>query len=168
MTDFNPSSTHRVRTGCGNLYICIDFNQDGSIHKIRIPRNTKFNCSLIVRDSLAKQATFQVRRDPAQLIKDLKGSKAHACEKYNITCQAFSCSDALAQVIQTVVGNNTIPCIDKNINKEQHLSGSIDVQGIQPDSCKGKISVVNTYPIQKSIFPILEPEMHSLGDIGKL
>jgi len=56
-----------------------------------------------MRDSLAKQATFQVRRDPAQLIKDLKGSRAHACKNYNITCQAFSCSDAVAQVIKSVL-----------------------------------------------------------------
>ena len=93
------SKTYAVRVGCGNLFITIEYNQDGSFHKLRIPRNTKFNCSLIARDSLAKQATFLGRRDPQQLIKDLKGSKAHACKNYNITCKAYSCPDAVAQVI---------------------------------------------------------------------
>ena len=100
LTRFYNSKTYAVRCGCGNLYITIDYNQDGSFHKLRIPRNTKFNCTLIARDSLAKQATYQARRDPKQLIKDLKGNKAHACKNYNITCKAFSCSDAVAQVIK--------------------------------------------------------------------
>ena len=93
------SKTYGIKVGCGTFFCIIDYNSDGSIHKVRIPRNTKFNCSLITRDSLAKQATFQIRRDPKQLIKDLKGSKAHACEKYNITCKAFSCSDAISKVV---------------------------------------------------------------------
>jgi hypothetical protein len=107
------SKTHKVAVGCGNLYIIVDFNQNGAIHKIRMPRNTKFDCDLIIRDSMAKQATYQVRRDPAQLIKDLKGNKAHACKKYNITCKAYSCSDALAQVIQEIVSKDTRSCNEK-------------------------------------------------------
>jgi len=103
-----PSKTWGIKVGCGVLYISIDFNEDGTIHKVRIPRNTKFNCSLIHRDSLAKQATFQVRRHPKQLIKDLKGSKAHACKNYNIVCKAYSCSDAVAQVIEEVI-NDSVP-----------------------------------------------------------
>ena len=95
-----PSKTYAVRVGCGNLFVIVDYNQDNTFHKIRIPRNTKFNCSLVIRDSLAKQATYQGRRDPAQLVKDLKGSKAHCCKNYNITCKAYSCSDAVAQVIK--------------------------------------------------------------------
>jgi hypothetical protein len=94
------SKTYAIRVGCGNLYVTIDYNQNGSFHKIRIPRNTKFNCTLIARDSLAKQATFQIRREPKQLIKDLRGNKAHACKNYNITCKAYSCSDAIAKVVQ--------------------------------------------------------------------
>jgi hypothetical protein len=99
--DFNTrkSKTYGIRVGCGNLFIIVEYNADGSFHKIKIPRNTKFDCSLIARDSLAKQATFQGRRDPKQLVKDLKGSKAHCCKNYNITSKAFSCSDAVAQVI---------------------------------------------------------------------
>jgi hypothetical protein len=95
-----PSKTYCIKTGCGNLYITMEFNHDGSFHRIRLPRNTKMNCSLIMRDSLAKSATFKCRREPAQFVKDNKGSKAHACEHYNITCKAYSCNDAVAQVIQ--------------------------------------------------------------------
>jgi hypothetical protein len=97
---FYNSKTYAIRCGCGNLYVTIDYNTDGSFHKLRIPRNTKFNCTLIARDSLAKQATFQARREPKQAVKDLKGNKAHACKNYNITCKAFSCSDAVAQVLR--------------------------------------------------------------------
>jgi len=99
------SETYRIKVGCGNLYCTVIFNADGSIHKVWIPRNSRFNCSLITRDSLSTQATYQARREPSQLIKDLKGSKAHCCEKYNITCQAYSCSDAVAKVVAKVLGS---------------------------------------------------------------
>jgi len=102
--EWNPqtyqSKTYAIKCGCGNLYITIEYNEDGSFHKVRLPRNTKFNCSLVMRDSLAKGATYKIRRDPKQFVKDNKGSKAHACEHYNITCKAFSCADAVARVVE--------------------------------------------------------------------
>ena len=108
-TSLYKSRTHGVKVGCGTFYITVERNQDGSFHKVRIPRNTKFNCSLMSRDALAKQATFQGRRDPKQLVKDLKGSKAHACKNYNITCKAYSCNDALSGVIKKELCNDPIP-----------------------------------------------------------
>jgi len=94
------SKTYGIKVGCGTFYCTIDYNADGSFHKIRIPRNTKFNCSLMMRDAMAKGATYKIRRDPKQLIKDLKGNKGHCCEKYNISCKAYSCSDALSKVVE--------------------------------------------------------------------
>lgn len=102
------SKTYGIVVGCGRIYITIDYNPDGTFHKVRIPRNTKFNCSLVIRDSLAKQATFQGRRDPKQLVKDLKGSKAHACKNYNITCKAYSCADAVSKVIDREISSKIV------------------------------------------------------------
>lgn len=95
------SKTYRVQVGCGNLYVIIDYNNDGSFHKVRIPRNTKFHCPLIVRDGLSREATYKGRRDIKQLIKDFKGRKPDACcDKYTVVSKAYSCRDAIAQVFE--------------------------------------------------------------------
>ncbi len=100
-SDFDPSKTYKVKVGCGNIYITIVYNKDGSIHRVRLPRNTKFNCSLIFRDGMAKEATYKARRDMPQLIKDFKGRKPDlVCDNYNINCQAYSCRDAIAKVFE--------------------------------------------------------------------
>lgn len=95
------SVTYGARVGCGTLFIIVDYNADDTIHRIRIPRNSKFQCDLVMRDVLSRQSTFQVRRDPAQLIKDLKGQQ---CAPYYAGCKARSCFDAMAQVIGKLWG----------------------------------------------------------------
>ena len=104
------SKTVKVITGCGNLYITIDYKEDGTVHKVKLQRNSKFACPITVRESLGKQATFQARRDIKQMIKDLKGDKDNSCDKYDITIKnetekgrltAFSCSDAVARVLES-------------------------------------------------------------------
>lgn len=109
------SKTYGIKVGCsgepvnaGRLYITLIYNKDGSFHKVMIPRNTKFNCSLIIRDGLAKEATYKARRDIPQLIKDFKGRKPDmCCDNYNITCQAFSCRDAIAKVFNNEIKEKT-------------------------------------------------------------
>ena len=122
MTETRTSKTWKVVVGCGNLYVTVEFNEDGSIHKIRIPRNTKFKCSLMMRDRLAKQSTFQARQNVKQLVKDLKGSMDDTCEEYNIMVKsamktgklaAYSCQDAVARVVEGILRNVQ----DKQSNK---------------------------------------------------
>ena len=91
-----PNHTYRIRCGCGNLYIIIVHDEKRRFKRLFIPRNSKFNCDLVLRDSLARIATFEGRRSLRQAIRDLRGSRAHHCDKYNITCDATSCSDAVA------------------------------------------------------------------------
>lgn len=97
--DSMPSQTYKTRVGCGNLYITICYDEKRRFKRLFIPRNSKFHCDLIVRDGLARQATFQGKRSLKQLVKDLRGSKAHHCDKYNITAEANSCQDAISKTI---------------------------------------------------------------------
>lgn len=108
------SITWKVQTGCGKLYITILFNEDGSLHKVLIPRTSKFQCSVTMRDGLARQATFQGRRDLKQLVKDLRCDEKHACDGFNVSVKsaikngemgAYSCADAVAKVIEKAFKN---------------------------------------------------------------
>lgn len=95
-----PSSTYKIMVGCGNLYITICYDEKRRFKRLFIPRNSKFHCDLVGRDGLSRIATFEGKRSIRQAIKDLRGNKAHHCDKYNISSQAASCSDAVALALQ--------------------------------------------------------------------
>jgi hypothetical protein len=110
---FWSSVTAKVKVGCGNLYITIGFNEIGEPVWVRIPRNSKFKCSLTIRDSLARQSTYQLLAGAQkQLIKDLICSEGQTCEEYNIAVKSavkqgklagYTCGDAVARVIQKLI-----------------------------------------------------------------
>ena len=95
-----PNSTYGIRVGCGKLFITICYDEKRRFKRLFIPRNSKFKCDLVNRDGLARIATFEGKRSLKQTIRDLGGSKAHHCDKYNITCEAASCSDAVSLALK--------------------------------------------------------------------
>lgn len=95
-----PAMTYKIRCGCGNLYIIINHDEKRRFKQLFIPRNSKFRCDLVTRDGLARIATFEGRRSLKQVIKDLRGNKAHHCDNYNVTAEAASCQDAVALALQ--------------------------------------------------------------------
>lgn len=97
--DSMPSATYKIRVGCGNLYATICYDEHRRFKRVFIPRNSKFKCDLVVRDGLARLATFQGKRSLKQLVRDLGGSKGNHCDNYNVTCEAASCQDGVAKVI---------------------------------------------------------------------
>lgn len=118
LQNFKPSKTAKVLTGCGNIYITLDYDSDGKIHKVRMQRTSKLHCSLAVLDPLFRSITFETRRDIKQAIKDHKGREDTACKKFNIKVKAgmkkgelsaFSCSDAIARVLERELNNDTVP-----------------------------------------------------------
>jgi len=109
--EFQPSKTYRVKVGCGNRYITLIYDKD-KIDRVMVHRCSKSSCPHTYIDSLARQATFGVRRDVDQVISDLIGGEHHHCDQYNISVKsaikqgimgAFSCSDAVARVLKNAV-----------------------------------------------------------------
>lgn len=103
------SKTYRVITGCGNLYVTIDYNEDSSFHRMRMQRNSKMKCSLTLREALARDATYKLRRDGDQFIKDHKGE---ICEMNNMKVKVAkkkgeiagtSCSDGVACLVEKIL-----------------------------------------------------------------
>jgi len=104
-----PSKTIGVLTGCGRIYITLDYNEDNSLHKVYMQRTNKLHCSPSVLTPLFKSCTYTSRRDIKQAIKDYEGSEVDACDKFNIAIKskmkqgelcAYSCSDAIARVLK--------------------------------------------------------------------
>ncbi len=103
------SKTTKVLTGCGWIYVTIDYTEEGKIHKVRMQRTNKLYCSPSVLTPLFKSCTYTSRRDIKQAIEDYEGSEVDACEKFNISVKskmkqgelgAYSCSDAISRVLK--------------------------------------------------------------------
>ena len=114
------SKTYRVLTGCSFVYVTVEHDSDGKLHKIKLQRTSKLHCSLAILDPLFRSCTFESRRDIKQAIKDHKGREDTACKMCNIKVKsamkkgelaAWSCSDAIARVLEKVLdeGNGEIP-----------------------------------------------------------
>jgi hypothetical protein len=98
--DYTPSETIGIRVGCGILYAIICHDEKRRFKRLFIPRNSKFNCDLVLRDGLARTATYQGKRSLKQLIKDLRGDKfSHHCNKYHAGCQAANCQDGISRML---------------------------------------------------------------------
>jgi len=109
------SKTVKVLVGCGNIYITLDYNSDGSLHKVYMQRTNKLHCSPSVLTPLFKSCTYTSRRDIKQAIKDYEGSEVDACDKFDIKVKslmkqgelcAYSCSDAIARVLRNELAEN--------------------------------------------------------------
>lgn len=98
--DSMPSSTYGIKVGCGTLYCTIVYDEKRRFKRLFIPRNSKFHCDLIIRDGLSRMATFEGKRNLRQIIKDLRGNKAHHCDNYNIIAKATSCFDGVSQILE--------------------------------------------------------------------
>jgi hypothetical protein len=103
-----PSKTYCVYVGCGKIYVTVDYDE-GEMCRIHINRNSKdLTCPMTAIDSLNRSSTFQVKREPRQLLKDEIGGERHCCEKYGVAVTSwrksgrmtgYSCQDAVARIL---------------------------------------------------------------------
>lgn len=105
-----PSKTYKKFTACGNLYITIVTNLDSKVEFIRISGNTKeLDCGASFFETLSDMITFSVRRIRNQYEADsiIKNLRYHRCNKIVPNKEHIvSCSDAIGQVLQSVIGKN--------------------------------------------------------------
>ena len=95
------SKTYGIKVGCGTLYVTICYDDQHRFRRLFIPRTSKFHCDLVIRDGLARLATYQGKRNLAQLIRDLKGDKwGHRCDKATVLSEASSCFDAVSKALE--------------------------------------------------------------------
>ena len=116
------SKTFKCFVGCGNIYVNVELDEEGKPHKVRMQRTSKTHCSPTTLDSLFRSCTFETRRDIKQAIKDHRAKVDisnkdvgyEVCDMFNIGVKskmkqgelaAYSCSDAIARVLERVIDN---------------------------------------------------------------
>lgn len=107
----NKSRTFQKWTPCGNLYIHIAFKEEAQnkVDFIIIDgASREIDCGHSWVQGLADLLTFSVRRIRNQHEADaiIKALRGHRCNKYLPNKEhTTSCTDAIAQVLQEVIGS---------------------------------------------------------------
>lgn len=110
----SKSTTYKKRT-CKDLYISVIYRQDAPdrIDYLLVSASSKDNnCAVSFLQTLADMTSFAIRRirnehEARAIIKNLRYQKCLNCPpNKDHTC---SCSDALGQVLQTVLFKNETP-----------------------------------------------------------
>jgi ribonucleoside-diphosphate reductase alpha chain len=90
-----------MKTGCGNLYVTINEDEDGRLIELFTSIGKAGGCASSQAEAIGRLVSiaFQSGIDPRKIIKQLRGIHCHTPYENNGT-KVLSCSDAIAQSIE--------------------------------------------------------------------
>lgn len=99
--DVIQGSTRKVRTGCGNLYVTVNEDEEGNLFEIFNQIGKAGGCAASQSEAIGRLVSLAFRSgiEPEVIIRQLKGISCHApvwCQEGKI----LSCSDAVAKAIE--------------------------------------------------------------------
>ena len=110
-------ATYRMNTGCGNLYVTINEDENGSIFEVFTQMGKAGGCAASQSEAIGRliSLAFRIDVDPHEIVKQLKGIRCHSPAWYKGS-RILSCSDALAQAIEKAMSKNPKNSTNKNGN----------------------------------------------------
>jgi ribonucleoside-diphosphate reductase alpha chain len=99
--DVIHGSTRKIRTGCGNLYVTINEDEEGKLFEIFNQIGKAGGCAASQSEAIGRLVSLSFRSgiEPEDIIRQLKGISCHApvwCREGKV----LSCSDAVAKAIE--------------------------------------------------------------------
>ena len=94
-------ATYRIVTGCGNLYVTVNFEEDGRIFEVFTQMGKAGGCASSQAEAIGRLVSTSLRAgvEAMALIEQLKGIRCHnSCLTDGKS--VLSCSDALAQGLE--------------------------------------------------------------------
>lgn len=94
-------ATIRMETGCGNLYVTINEDEDGSLFEVFTHMGKAGGCAASQSEAIGRLVSLSLRSniEPEEIIKQLKGISCHQPAWHN-GGRILSCSDAIAKAIE--------------------------------------------------------------------
>ena len=150
-------TTTKVSTGCGNLYVTINTDQDNRPFEVFTQMGKAGGCAASQLEAIGRLASLAFRSgvDVKVIIEQLRSIRCPS-PSWEKGCRIFSCADAIARVIERRLLN---PQVEANVpvsservftqvakseeQLESHITGSIDditgnIVGVCPD-CGGAL-----------------------------
>ncbi len=99
--DVIHGSTWKIRTGCGNLYVTINEDEDGQLFEIFNQIGKAGGCAASQSEALGRLVSLAFRSniEPEDVIRQLKGISCHMPVWYQ-NGKVLSCADAVAKAIE--------------------------------------------------------------------
>ena len=99
--DVIHGSTRKVRTGCGNLYVTINEDEEGNLFEIFNQIGKAGGCAASQSEAIGRLVSLAFRSaiDPEVIVRQLKGISCHTPVWYR-EGKILSCADAVAKAIE--------------------------------------------------------------------
>jgi ribonucleoside-diphosphate reductase alpha chain len=99
--DVIHGSTRKVRTGCGNLYVTVNEDEEGNLFEIFNQIGKAGGCAASQSEAIGRLVSLAFRSgiEPEDIIRQLKGISCHTPVWYR-EGKILSCSDAVAKAIE--------------------------------------------------------------------
>jgi ribonucleoside-diphosphate reductase alpha chain len=94
-------STRLMKTGCGNLYVTINEDEDGHLFELFTSMGKAGGCASSQSEAIGRLISLALRSniEPEEIIKQLKGVRCHL-PLWDNGGQILSCSDAIAKSLE--------------------------------------------------------------------
>ena len=99
--DVIHGSTRKIRTGCGNLYVTVNEDEEGSLFEIFNQIGKAGGCAASQSEAIGRLVSLAFRSgvEPEDVIRQLKGISCHTPVWYK-EGKILSCADAVAKAIE--------------------------------------------------------------------
>jgi ribonucleoside-diphosphate reductase alpha chain len=99
--DVIHGSTRKIRTGCGNIYVTVNEDEDGNLFEIFNQIGKAGGCAASQSEAIGRLVSLAFRSgiEPVDIIRQLKGISCHTPVWYR-EGKILSCSDAVAKAIE--------------------------------------------------------------------
>ena len=94
-------STRRMKTGCGNIYITINEDEDGNVFEVFTSMGKSGGCASSQAEAMGRLISLGLRSnlDPETIITQLKGVSCHQ-PSWQSGGRILSCADAIAKCLE--------------------------------------------------------------------
>jgi ribonucleoside-diphosphate reductase alpha chain len=99
--DVIHGSTRKIRTGCGNLYVTVNEDEEGNLFEIFNQIGKAGGCAASQSEAIGRLVSLAFRSgiEPEDVVRQLKGISCHMPVWYQ-EGKILSCSDAIAKAIE--------------------------------------------------------------------
>ncbi len=127
--------TRVLKTGCGNLYVTINEDEDGNPFEVFTRMGKAGGCAASQAEAIGRLVSMAFRSniEPAEIVKQLKGISCHS-PSWSEGGRILSCSDAIATAMECFINRGVV----NNTAEVAHHRGPVMNHGACPE-CGGAV-----------------------------